>query len=40
MIPIYWDNEITQNNMIDKIKSAIFNYDLILSITINVNVIL
>jgi hypothetical protein len=30
--------EITQNSMIDKMKSSIFNYDLILSITINANI--
>jgi hypothetical protein len=35
MVPIYRDKEIIQNGMIDKIKSGIFNYDLILSITIN-----
>jgi hypothetical protein len=35
MIPIYRDEEIIQNGMIDKIKSGIFNSDLILSITIN-----
>jgi hypothetical protein len=34
MVPIYRDEEITQNDMIDKIKSSIFNSDLILSITI------
>jgi hypothetical protein len=30
--------EIIQNGMIDKIKLGIFNFDLILSITINVNI--
>jgi hypothetical protein len=35
MIPIYRDEGIIQNGMIDKIKSSIFNSDLILSITIN-----
>jgi hypothetical protein len=35
MVPIYRDKEITQNGMINKIKSTIFNSDLILSITIN-----
>jgi hypothetical protein len=35
MIPIYRDEGIIQNGMIDKIKSGIFNSDLILSITIN-----
>ena len=39
MIPIYRDKEMTQNDMIDKIKSIIFNSDLILSITIDANVI-
>jgi hypothetical protein len=29
------DKEITQNGMIDKIKSAIINSDLVFSITIN-----
>ena len=38
MIPIYKDREITQNDMIDKIKSAIFNSNLILSITVNANI--
>ena len=36
--PIYKNMEITQDGIIDKIKSAIFNSDLILSITINTNI--
>jgi hypothetical protein len=35
MVHIYRDEEIIQNGIIDKIKSDIFNSDLILSITIN-----
>ena len=34
-IQIYRDEEIIQNGMIDKIKSKLFNSNLILSITIN-----
>jgi hypothetical protein len=35
MVLIYRNEEIIQNGMIDKIKSGIFNYDLILLVTIN-----
>ena len=35
MVPIYRDEEIIQSGIIDKIKSNIFNSNLILSITIN-----
>ena len=37
MIAIYREEEIIQNNIIDKIKSGIFNSNLILSITIILN---
>jgi hypothetical protein len=38
MVSIYKNGDITQNGMIDKIKSCIFNSNLILSITINANI--
>ena len=38
IVPIYRNMKITQNGIIDKIKSAVFNSDLILSITINTNI--
>jgi TusA-related sulfurtransferase len=35
MVPIYRDEKLIQNNMINKIKSGIFNSELIILITIN-----
>jgi hypothetical protein len=38
MIYICWDVERIQNDMINKIKLDIFNFDLILSTIINANI--
>jgi hypothetical protein len=38
MMSIYWDVKIIQNYIINKIKSDIFNYDLILLIIMNDNI--